>query len=179
MRLRILATSSIALSVLALTACASTAPDSAQDGAAPAETSNTEELSPAQTPCPTGILDSVGYGGKPYTEVDMSVVETALAVTLPEGPACVVLNDGDTVNTATAWVFYTDEDQNFANALGNNLVAAGYIALGEPIEYQKSEATVDIYAIEAGDDLHFSGAFSGSPALVYVLANVPDMGYFS
>lgn len=132
-----------------------------------------------QGQCPSEVTDGVGYGGKPYAEVDLSVLETALAVDLPNGPACVVLNDGDTSGSAGAFLFYTDEDETFANAIGNNLVASGYHALGDPIEYRSGGSTVDVYTVEAGDSMQYSTSFEGSPPLVFVFADIVDPGYFS
>ena len=132
----------------------------------------------AQGKCPDGVIASLKYNGAPYTEVDISVIETAFGADLPGGAACVTLTQGGVEGDAWFQIFWTGQDQNFANTIANTLVDAGVGAFGDPIEYRKNGADMELWAIAAGDSLNFSDAFDGSPMLVMATGSIPDPGYF-
>lgn len=162
---------------LALAACAPTTSSTA-DPEPPAASGNTAAEQPtAQGKCSDRMIASFDYNG-PNNEVDISVIESAFGVDLPDGAGCVVLEPGDSKGKAFFHIFWPGQDQNFANTIGNTLVAAGVAAYGDPIEYRKGGADIELWAYPAGDDMHWSDNFDGSPELVIAEGNIPDTGYF-
>lgn len=162
----------------ALAACAPSAPRTADPELSVDSGDTAAEQPAAQGKCPDGVIAGFDYNGSPYAEVDISVIEAAFGVDLPDGAGCVVLSPGDSDGNAWFQIFWPGQDQNFANTIGNTLVAAGVGAYGEPIEYRKGDADIELWAYPAGEDLHCSDCFDGSPKLVIGSGNIPDTGYF-
>ena len=118
----------------------------------------------SEAKCPDKLKSSFDYNG-PNTEADFSVIAAAFGVELPSG-GCVILTSGNSINQTHFEMFWPGKDQNFANTLGNSLVAAGGTAYGDPIDYRKGDADIVLWAYPAGDGMHWSDDFEGSPQLV-------------
>jgi len=113
----------------ALAACAPSAPSTADPELSVDSGDTAAEQPAAQGKCSDGIIASFDYNG-PNTELDISVIESAFGVDLPDGAGCVLLTPGDSEGKAYFHIFWPGQDQNFANSIGNTLVAAGVAAYG-------------------------------------------------
>jgi hypothetical protein len=138
---------------------------------------STPEDSATQEPCPSGVLSSFA-ANRGYEEVDVSVIETVFGVDLPADVGCAILSPGDSQDSSYFTIFWPNQNQDFANAVGQKLVAGGVSTYGEPIEYRKGDSDMTLWAYPAGDSLHWSTDFEGSPALVIGEGNIPDVGRF-
>jgi hypothetical protein len=158
-----------------LTGCGSSA---APGSGAPAGTDSSSApptANPAVEPrCPAKLKSSFDYNG-PNTEADFSVVARAFGIDLPAG-GCVILTPGNADGTSHFEIFWPGKDQNFANIQGNALVAAGAAAYGDPIDYKKGDSDMVLYWYPAGDGMHWSDSFEGSPQLVVGEGVIPNAG---
>lgn len=162
--------------VFILAACAASPRDS--ENLEPA--GDSDGTSTAQGGCPEQIIASFDYNdpNNNTTEVDISAIEEAFGTELPDDQVCVVVTPAG-VADGEVWfsIFWPNQDQNFAYKVGNALVDGGVSAFGDPIEYRRDGASMKLWAYPAGDGLHWSDSFVGSPQLVVGEGTIPDKGY--
>ncbi|TQO19621.1 hypothetical protein FB472_1189 [Rhodoglobus vestalii] len=134
----------------------------------------------AQGGCPEQLIVDFDYNdpNNSTTEVDISAIESAFGAELPDDLVCVVVSPVNRADGEVSfYIFWPGKDQNFAYSVGNTLIAAGVPAFGDPIEYRRDGATMALWAYPAGDSMHWSDSFVGSPQLVVGEGAIPDKGY--
>lgn len=161
------------LAAAALTACSPTPTAVEEAASSPEETVAAPETAPV---CPPDLIASFEANYEVIAPVETSFIGDVFGTELPEAACALVSDNSSDVDMDSVLLFWPDQDQNFANEVGNTLVAAGSVAFGEPITYQKDAAKVTLYAYPAGDPLHWGEYFDGFPQLVMGHGSVPNTG---
>ncbi|MCU1578153.1 MAG: hypothetical protein JWP19_357 [Rhodoglobus sp.] len=161
--------------VLGLTGCTAPAQDAPLSGAdttASPEAQVGDASSPDPVPavkvCPQSVISFIEGLYGPSQSQDLTTINASLNVSLPAGADCVLTVAGDTAGSTAYYLFWSAQDQGFADSIGQLMRAAGYVTDSAPLgSVEDPSADAHVYAYPAdgtfgGDGyVELSGQFGG------------------